>query len=68
MTDTRAFLTRVMGFLLDLEGSGLTMQPKDATRPALSVAGSGLGSVLIAALPLAVLAAALLVLVPRRNR
>lgn len=68
MTDTRAFLSRVSMFLLDTESSGLTMQANDAMRPALGVGSTGLGSVLLAALPLSVLAAALLVLLPRRNR
>ncbi len=68
MTDTQAFLTGVIGYLLDTDAAGLTMQPRDALRPALGPGGIGLGSVLLAALPLAVLAAALIVLLPRRNR
>lgn len=68
MTDTRQFLTGVMGFLLDTGASGLTMSPKDALRPSLGAGSTLMGSVMVAALPLAALLAALLILLPRRNR
>ena len=68
MTDTRQFLTGVMGFLLDTGASGLTMSPKDALRPSLDAGSTMMGSVMVAALPLAALLAALLILLPRRNR
>ena len=68
MTDTRQFLLQVFSFLLDTEASTLNISPKDALRPALGVGSTGLGSVVLVLLPLMVLAAALIVLIPRRNR
>ena len=68
MTDSPVFLLRVLGFLLDTASSGNAIPAKEALRPALSPRSTALGSVLLAALPAAVLAAALLVLIPRKNR
>ena len=68
MTDSRQFILRMTGFLLDTEGSAPEIPAKDAVRPGLSARSGPLGSVLITALPLLVLLAALLVLLPRRNR
>ena len=68
MTDSQQVTIRVMEFLLQADASNLTISPKEALRPGLSTASTSLGSILIVALPLAVLAAALLVLGPRRSR
>ncbi len=68
MTDSQEFILRVMEFLLDTEPVDLGIMAKAALRPQLSVESVTLGSVLLVALPLAVLAAAFVVLWPRRNR
>ena len=68
MTDSQEFILRVAEFLLDTEPTDLGIMAKSALRPQLSVESVTLGSVLLAALPLAVLAAAFIVLWPRRNR
>ena len=68
MTDSRQLVIRVMEFLLKLDASDLSIMPRQAVRPGLSTAGTGLGSLIVVALPLVVLAAAILVLGPRRNR
>jgi len=68
MTDSQEFILRVMEFLLDTEPVDLGIMAKAALRPQLSVESVALGSVLLVALPLAVLAAAFIVLWPRRNR
>ena len=68
MTDSRQVVIRVMEFLLKLDASDLSIMPRQAVRPALSTASTSLGSLILVAMPLAVLAAAILVLGPRRNR
>ena len=68
MTDSRELVIRVAAFLLDADASGLKIAAKNAVRPALSVRGNQLGSLIVTALPLIVLFAALCVLWPRRNR
>ena len=68
MTDSQQLILRVMEFLVDTDASNLDIMEKDALRPALSVGGIGPGSVLLVALPTAVLVAALAVLLPRRRR
>ena len=68
MTDIRKLLIRTAEFLLDTAQSDLSIEARTALRPALGTGSTGLGSVLLAALPAAVLAAALLVLLPRKNR
>ena len=68
MTDSQQVTIRVMEFLLKTDASDLMIAPKEAVRPALGTAGTGLGSVLLIALPLSVLFAALLILGPRRSR
>ncbi len=68
MTDTRQFAIRMIEFLLDAESSNLEIMAKNALRPALSARGNSMGSLIVTALPLAVLLLALLVLLPRRNR
>ena len=68
MTDIRKLLIRTAEFLLDTAQSDLSIEARTALRPALGTGSTGLGSVLLAALPALVLAAALLVLLPRKNR
>ena len=67
MTDSQQLILRIMEFLVDTEASDLKIMAKDATRPALSVGGIGLGSVMVVALPVLTLAAAMAVLIPRRR-
>ena len=68
MTDSQQVTIRVMEFLLKTDASDLMIAPKEAVRPALGTASTGLGSILLVALPLSVLFAALLILGPRRSR
>ena len=68
MTDSQEFILRITEFLLDTDPIDLGIMAKSALRPQLSVESVTLGSVLLVALPLCVLAAALVVLWPRRNR
>ncbi len=68
MTDHQELILRVMAFLQNESADGLMIQARDALRPALGIESIGPGSVLVSALPLSVAAAALLVLVPRKNR
>ena len=67
-TYSQQFTVKVMDYLLKTGSEGLDIAPKEAVRPGLKTAGSGLGSLLLVALPLAVLLAAILVLGPRRDR
>ena len=67
-TYSMQFTVKIMDYLLKTDASGLQIAPKEAVRPGLKTASSGLGSVLLVALPLAVLFAALLILGPRRSR
>ncbi len=68
MTDIQQLIVRAAEFLQNLEVSDLDIVAKEALRPALGTGGIGPGAVLVAALPAAVLLAALLVLGRRRNR
>lgn len=68
MTHSQEFTLRVVEFLLNAEPIDLGIMAKSALRPQLSVKSVTLGSVLLVALPLAVLAAAFMVLWPRRNQ
>ena len=68
MTDCQQLVIRVMEFLLHMDATDLSIMAKDAVRPSLGTASTGLGSVLLVALPLSVLLAALLILGPRRDR
>ena len=68
MTDSQQVTIRVMEFLLKTDASDLMIAPKEAVRPALGTTSTGLGSILLVALPLSVLFAALLILGPRRSR
>ncbi len=67
-TYSMQFTVKIMDYLLKNEASGLQIAPKEAVRPGLKTASSGLGAILLVALPLAVLLAALLILGPRRSR
>ncbi len=68
MTDSQQLVIRVTEFLLDTESSDLSILAREAIRPALGPGSIGPGAVLVAALPLGVLLAALLVLGRRRNK
>lgn len=68
MTDAQEFIVRVVEFLLDSEPVDLGIMAKAALRPQLSVGSTTMGSVMLVALPLLVIAAAVLVLWPRRNQ
>lgn len=68
MTDSQEFILRMAEYLLNTEPTDLGIMAKSALRPQLSVESVTLGSLLLVALPMAVLAAALVVLWPRRNR
>lgn len=67
MTDSRQAVIRIAEFLLRLDASDLNIMPREAVRPSLSVNSSTVGSLIIVALPLGVLAAALIVMGARRN-
>ena len=62
MTDSQQMTIRVMEFLLRTDASDLQIAPKEALRPALGTGSVTPGSVLLVALPMAVLLAALLIL------
>ena len=68
MTDIQPLMIRVMEFLLDMNATDLDIQARAALRPALRGESTGLGSVLLVALPCLVLLAALLVVGPRKYR
>lgn len=68
MTDTQEFIIRMTEYLLDTEPIEQGIIAKAAIRPRLSVESTALGSVILVALPLAVLALALIVLLPRRHQ
>ena len=67
MTHAQEFILRTMEYLVDSAASNLHVMARAAVRPALSAEALSLGSALLVALPLAVLAAALLILYPRRH-
>lgn len=68
MTDAQEFIIRTVEFLLNTQPTDLGIMARTAVRPALSAKSSSLGSLLLVALPVSVLAAALIVLWPRRYR
>ena len=68
MTDAQPFIIRMVEHLFGEEPIDLSIMPKAALRPQLTAESIGLGSMILVSLPLAVLAAALIVLVPRRHR
>ena len=67
MTDTQEFLIRMTEYLIGTKPVGLDIMAKTAVRPQLTAESIAPGSMILVALPLAVLAAALIVLVPRRR-
>ena len=68
MTDCQEFIIRMVEYITGTEPVGLDIMPKAAIRPQLTVESIGLGSLILVSLPLAVLAAALIVLWPRRHQ
>ena len=68
MTHAQEFIIRTMEYLVDSDASNLHIMARSAVRPGLSADALTLGSLLLVALPLSVLAAALMILVPRRHR
>ncbi len=68
MTDSQEFIIRVAEYLLDTEPTDLGIVAKAAVRPRLSARSVSLGSAALVGLPLLVLGAALVVLLPRRNK
>ncbi len=68
MTHAQEFIIRTMEYLVDSAASNLNIMARSAVRPALSANALNLGSAILAALPLSVLAAAIFILYPRRNR
>ena len=67
MTHGQEFIIRIMEYLVESASSNLDIMARAAVRPALSAEALTLGSILLVALPLAVLAAALFILYPRRH-
>ncbi len=67
MSHAQEFIIRTMEYLVDSAASNLDIMARSAVRPALSANALTLGSVLLVALPLSVLAAAFLILYPRRH-
>lgn len=68
MTHAQEFIIRTMEYLVDSAASNLHIMARTAVRPGLSADALSLGSMLLVALPLSVLAAALFILYPRRHR
>lgn len=63
----REFIIRIADYLVDNESDDLSIAPKVAFRPRLAAEAGAMGSMVLVALPLTVLAAALIVLFPRRH-
>ena len=68
MTHAQEFIIRTLEYLVDSAASNLHIMARSAVRPGLSADALTLGSLLLVLLPLAVLAAALIILYPRRYR
>ena len=68
MTDAQQLILRMTEHLTGQSGSNLEIMGKSAVRPALSARGNGMGSVIVTVMPLAVLMAAAIVLLRRKNR
>ena len=68
ITDTEEFVVRVLRFLSGEAVTEYDIAAKTAIRPGLSAGSVTVGTALLILLPLLVLAAALAVLLPRRNR
>ncbi len=66
MTHSQEFIIRLMDYLLG-SSTDLNIMARAALRPQLSAESVGLGSAMLVALPLMVLAAALFILYPRRH-
>jgi len=67
MTDARQLVIRMIEYLTGQQISNLNIMAKSAVRPGLSPRGNGLGSVIVAALPLSVLLFSLAAYIRRRN-
>lgn len=65
--DAREFIVRTVDYLVDNETDDLSIAPKVAFRPRLSADALTMGSTMLVALPLAILAAAFIILFPRRH-
>ena len=68
MTDCQQLIIRVTEFLLGTDTTDLSIMAKEALRPSLGTESTGLGSIMLIALPMAVLCAALLILGPRKDK
>lgn len=68
MTHAQEFIIRTMEYLVDSAASNLHIMARSAVRPGLSADALTLGSLMLVALPLAVLGAAFFILYPRRHR
>lgn len=64
---TREFIVRIVDYLVDNETGDLSIAPKVAFRPRLSADALSMGSMMLVALPLTVIATAFIVLFPRRH-
>jgi len=67
ITHAQEFIIRTMEYLVDSNASALGIMARAAVRPGLSADALSMGSMLLVALPLSVLAAALFILYPRRH-
>ena len=68
MTHAQEFIIRTLEYLINASSSNLHIMSRTAVRPGLSADALSLGSIILVALPLAVLGAALVILYPRRHR
>lgn len=68
MTDSQEFIIRVVQYLEDRPSVGSEIMAKAAIRPGLSAGSVTLGSAVLIALPMLVVVAAVLLLLPRKNR
>lgn len=68
MTDSQAFTVRVTEFLLGQKQIDLDILPKIAVRPQLTPESTRIGSLIPVALPVTIMTAALLILIPRKRR
>ena len=68
MTDAQQLIIRMTEYLTGQSGSNLEIMARNAVRQALSARSNGPGSVIVTAMPLAVLMAAAIVLIRRKNR
>ena len=67
ITHAQEFIIRMLEYLVDSTASNLDIMARSAVRPGLSAEALSLGSMLLVALPLAILGAALVILYPRRR-